>query len=164
VRRVLYVRRAALVRCSARCGTPSPSHCTGAGGGPRLYLVRSARWETRLACRRWVVVAVADRLSTVTITCCVDGLAHEVTEEDVAAGRRCDDRRYRTVCGYRFVLPAPLVALTGRPCPRCAAVLVAARGPQPTAGQVRRPGDRQPGWWWVLRPGRGGGAGVRWWS
>jgi hypothetical protein len=103
---------------------------------------------------------VADRLVTVSITCWVDGLAHEVTEEDVAAGRRCGHRQYRAICGYRFFWPAALVVLTGQPCARCAALLAAARGAHPTVGRVRR----WPGWWRVLHPGRGGEAGIRWWS
>lgn len=110
-----------------------------------------------------MVVFVADRLSTVTITCWVDGRAHEVTEENVAAGRRLGNRQYRAICGYRFVLPPALVALTGRPCARCAAVLVKANQPEPAADRVRHPGHRQPGWWWrILHPGLGGGAGARW--
>jgi hypothetical protein len=110
-----------------------------------------------------VVVFVADRLSTVTFACGVDGLAHEVTEENVVIGRRLGNRQYQAVCGYRFPLPPPLVTLTGRPCARCAAVLVTAKGPEPAAGRVRHPGHRQPGWWWrILHPGRSTGAGL-WW-
>ncbi|MBV9163350.1 MAG: hypothetical protein JO281_17745 [Pseudonocardiales bacterium] len=98
---------------------------------------------------------MADRLSTVTVTCGVDRLAHEVTEEEVAAGRRCSNRQYRAVCGYRFMVPAPLVVLTGRPCARCAAVLAEADPPEPAAGRVRRSRHRRPGWWQILRLGRG---------
>lgn len=105
---------------------------------------------------------VADRLSTVSITCSVSGLAHEVTEENVAAGRRLGNRQYQAICGYRFVLPPALVTLTGRPCPRCAAVLVAAGAAPPSVGRVRRPDHRRPGWWRrILHPGRGGGVGWR---
>ncbi|MBV9164165.1 MAG: hypothetical protein JO281_22045 [Pseudonocardiales bacterium] len=108
-----------------------------------------------------MVVFVADRLSTVTITCWVDGLAHEVTEENVAADRRCGNRRYRAVCGYRFALPPPLVTLAGQPCARCAAVLGKANQPDPAAGRVRHPGHRRPGWWRrILHPGRGSEASV----
>lgn len=52
-----------------------------------------------------LVVFVADRLITVSITCWVDGLAYEVTEEDVAAARRCGHRQYRAICGYQFFGP-----------------------------------------------------------
>jgi hypothetical protein len=110
-----------------------------------------------------LVVFVADQLITVSITCWVDGLVHEVTEEDVAAGRRCGHRQYRAICGYRFFWPAALVVLTGQPCARCAAVLATAREPDLTAGRVRRWCHRQPGWWrWVLHRSRN--AGTRWWS
>ncbi|MGH3866323.1 MAG: hypothetical protein ACRDQ4_09360 [Pseudonocardiaceae bacterium] len=119
---------------------------TQIGGGPVGYLTRSAHQTARVACRWQVVVVVADRLVTVSITCWVHGVAHEVTEEEVATSSRFDDRRYRAICGYRFVWrPAVLVTLTGQPCPQCAAVLAAAREPQPTADQVRRPGHRRPG-------------------
>lgn len=65
---------------------------------------------------------------TISIICGMDGRAHEVTEQDVAAGRQTGNRQYRAICGYRFMLPAPLVALAGRPCAKCAAVLAGATG------------------------------------
>ena len=105
---------------------------------------------------------VANRLVTVSITCWVDHLAHEVTEENMAASRRSGHRPYRAIRGYQFVWPVALVTLTGQPCPKCAALPLAPREPNPTAGRVRRWGHRQPGWWWVARPGRG--VGVRWGS
>jgi hypothetical protein len=37
------------------------------------------------------VVVVADRLVTVSITCWVENVAHEVIEQDVAAIKRRDD-------------------------------------------------------------------------
>lgn len=91
------------------------------------------------------------RLYTTAITCSVDGLAHEVIDESMAAGRHAG--RYQALCGSR-VLAAAMVAPIGRPCTRCTAVLVAAR--QPT-GPARRPRHRRPGWLWrMLHPGRGG--------
>jgi hypothetical protein len=109
-----------------------------------------------------VVVFVGDRLVTVSIICWVDHLAHEVTEETMAAGCRGGHRPYRAICGYQFVWPVALVTLSGQPCSKCAALLLAPWEPHPTAGRVRRWGHRWPGWWWVVRPGRG--VGVRWWS
>ena len=141
----------------------SPSYRTCAGEGPARCRAWSGYQVTRPVRRLGVVVFVADRLSTVTVTCGVGGLAHEVTEENVAAGRRLGNRQYRAICGYRFPLPPPLVTLTGRPCARCAAVLVRANQAEPATGRVRHSGHRQPGWWWrILHPGRDGGAGARW--
>jgi hypothetical protein len=38
------------------------------------------------------VVIVADRSVTVSITCWVEDVAHEVIKQEVAAGKRRDDR------------------------------------------------------------------------
>jgi hypothetical protein len=95
---------------------------------PTGYVTGPGHRGAALACR-WVVVIVADRLRTVSIICGMDGRAHEVTEQDVAAGRRLGNRQYRAACGYQFMLPAPLVALAGRSCARCAAVLAGRRRP-----------------------------------
>ncbi|MGH3922325.1 MAG: hypothetical protein ACRDTT_05560 [Pseudonocardiaceae bacterium] len=90
----------------------------------------------------------AERLRTIPITCCVDGQAHDVTDENVAAGRTGE---YLALCGYR-VVAAPLVAPVGRPCAKCTAVLVAAHQPQPSR-PVRRVRHRQRGWLWrMLHP------------
>lgn len=119
----------------------------------------SGRRAARLA-RRWrVVVFVAEPLYTIPITCCLDGQAHDVTDENVAAGHRTGE--YQALCGY-LVSAAPLVAPVGRRCASCAAV-VRARRSAPTIGSVRRSRHRQPGWLWrLLRPGCS--AGARWLS
>lgn len=86
---------------------------------------------------------------TSPITCCVDGQAHDVTDEDAAAGHRTGE--YRAVCGYR-VVAAALAAPVGRPCARCIAVSVAT---QRIRGLVGRSRHRRPGWLWrMLHPGR----------
>jgi hypothetical protein len=54
-----------------------------------------------------VVVFVAERRYTIPITCCLDGQAHDVTDENVAAGRHTGE--YRALCGY-VVLPAAMAA------------------------------------------------------
>ena len=46
-------------------------------------------------CSRWAVMPVADQLRTVTIICELDRRAHEITEDDIAAGRRSGNRRYQ---------------------------------------------------------------------
>ncbi|MGB6165100.1 MAG: hypothetical protein WBF75_21530 [Pseudonocardiaceae bacterium] len=48
---------------------------------------------------------MADRLVTVSITCWMSNVAHEVTERDVAAAGRHGHRCYRAICGYRFTFP-----------------------------------------------------------
>jgi hypothetical protein len=70
------------------------------------------------------VVVVAERLFTIPITCYVDRRAHEVTDENTAAGRRTG--YYEALCGYR-VIAAAMAAPVGRPCPEYTAVLVASR-------------------------------------
>ncbi|MBV9161578.1 MAG: hypothetical protein JO281_08515 [Pseudonocardiales bacterium] len=92
---------------------------------------------------------MAERLYTIPITCGVDGLAHEVTDENTAAGRHTG--HYEALCGYR-VVAAAMAAPVGRPCTRCTAVLVAAH--QPTS-PARRGRHRWHGWLWrMLHPGR----------
>lgn len=54
------------------------------------------------------------RVRVVTVTSVVDGLAHAVTAEALAAG----PGHYRARCG-QLVRPAVLVAPDGRPCPGC---------------------------------------------
>lgn len=83
---------------------------------------------------------------TVPITCSLDGQAHEVTDENVAAGRTGE---YLALCGYR-VVAAPLVAPVGRPCAKCSAVVVAERRGQSSTRPVRH---RQRGRLWrMLHP------------
>jgi hypothetical protein len=101
-------------------------------------------------------MSVADRRYTIPITCCADGLAHEVTDENVAAGRQVG--QYRALCGSR-VVAAALAAPVGRPCAQCTAVLVAAQ--QPTV-PARRSRHRWHGWLWrLLHPSRSAEAGDR---
>lgn len=105
---------------------------------------------------------VADRLATIPITCCLDGQAHDVTDESVAAGQHTGG--YEALCGY-VVLPAAMVAPVGRRCARCIAVSVPAHQRIPTTGPARRPRRGQRGWLWrLLHPGRMAGAGARWLS
>ncbi|MBV9013679.1 MAG: hypothetical protein JO272_16850 [Pseudonocardiales bacterium] len=82
---------------------------------------------------------VAGRRYTTPITCCVDGLAHDVTDEDAAAGQRSGV--YQAVCGYR-VVAAALAAPVGRSCAACTAMTAAT---QPTTGRARRGRHRCPG-------------------
>jgi hypothetical protein len=103
---------------------------------------------------RWGVVLVAERLFTIPITCYFDRRAHEVTDENIAAGRRAG--HYQALCGYR-VIAAAMAAPVGRPCPDCVAVLVASR---PPTGPARRGRHRRPGWLRrILHPSRVTGAG-----
>lgn len=90
---------------------------------------------------------VTERLFTIPITCYVDRRAHEVTDENIAAGRRSG--HYEALCGYR-VIAAAMAAPVGRPCRECVAVVVAARSP---AVPARRGRHRRPGWLRrILRP------------
>jgi hypothetical protein len=59
---------------------------------------------------------------TIPITCCLDGQAHDVTDESVAAGRETGD--YQALCGY-VLASASMAAPLGRPCARCTDVLAA---------------------------------------
>jgi hypothetical protein len=99
---------------------------------------------------------VAERLYTIPITCYFDRRAHEVTDENIVAGRQTG--HYEALCGYR-IIAAAMAAPVGRPCPECTAVLVAARLP---TGPARRGRHRRPGWLWrILHPGRVTGAETR---
>lgn len=69
-----------------------------------------------------VVVPVPDRLYTIPITCCLDGQAHHVTDENVATGSLTGE--YQALCGHR-VSALPMAAPAGRPCGRCSAVAAA---------------------------------------
>ena len=108
-----------------------------------------------------MVVAAAERLYTIPITCCVDGQAHDVTDESVVTGREAGG--YEALCGY-VVVPAPMIAPAGRPCPDCTAVL-APQQPDPTAASGRRPRHRKRGWLWRKLHPHGHavvGATIRW--
>jgi hypothetical protein len=93
------------------------------------------------------VMIVVDRLVTVSITCWVSDVAHEVAKRDVIATGRHGHLCYRAICDYRFTFHPALATMTSQPCPHCAAILTTARQPQPTTDQVRRPSNRQPRWW-----------------
>jgi hypothetical protein len=88
-----------------------------------------------------------ERWYTIPITCRLDGLAHDVTDENVAADHTGD---YPALCGH-VVSAAAMVAPVGRPCAKCAAVSALAR---PITAPARRARHRQPGRLWrMLHPG-----------
>lgn len=84
---------------------------------------------------------VAERLHTIPITCRLDGQAHNVTDDNVAAGKRTG--QYTALCGY-VVSAAPMIAPVGRPCARCTAAS------RPTTAPVRRLRRRQHGRLWRM--------------
>ncbi|MGH3869887.1 MAG: hypothetical protein ACRDQ4_28060, partial [Pseudonocardiaceae bacterium] len=119
----------------------TPGGCAGDG-----FLREVASSPARLV-HDWGVVLVAERLFTIPITCYFDRRAHEVTDENIVAGRRAG--HYEALCGYR-VVAAAMAAPVGRSCPECVAVVVAARSP---AVPARRGRHRRPGWLRrILRP------------
>ena len=59
------------------------------------------------------------RASTITVTCCMDDRAHEVTDVELASAR--PDGYFRAICG-RDVAAAPMVMPDGQPCPSCTAI------------------------------------------
>lgn len=67
---------------------------------------------------------MTDRLYTIPITCCRDGQAHHVTDENVATGSLTGE--YQALCGRR-VSASPMAAPVGRPCGQCSAVAAAAK-------------------------------------
>jgi hypothetical protein len=90
---------------------------------------------------------VANRIGTIAITCAHDGQAHDVTDDNLTAGRHTG--QYEAVCGY-LVSAAALAAPIGRPCPECTAVSAAA-----STDPARRSRHRQHGWLWrILHPSR----------
>jgi len=92
---------------------------------------------------------VAERLYTTLITCHLDGHAHNVTDESVAAGREAGG--YEALCDHRIV-PAPMIAPVGERCPGCTAVL-APQEPDPAPASGRRSRHRKRGWLWrILHP------------
>lgn len=104
------------------------------------------------------MIAVAQRRDTIPITCCLDGQAHDITDDNVAAGH---DGHYQALCGH-LVLAAALAAPVGRPCASCNAV-VAAHREAPTSGTGHRSRHRQPGLLRRLLHGCVAGAGGKWW-
>jgi hypothetical protein len=132
-------------RHSNHRGSPPPAHTRAPESGHRA---------TRLA-RHWqVVVVVAERLFTIPITCHVDRRAHEVTDENTAAGRRTG--HYKALCGYR-VIAAAMAAPVGRPCPEYTAVLVPSRPlrDRPTPGVTATRGGRGGSCTSAASPGAG---------
>ncbi|MGH3823000.1 MAG: hypothetical protein ACRDRA_09240 [Pseudonocardiaceae bacterium] len=87
---------------------------------------------------------MTERRHTVPITCCLDGQAHGVTDECVAAGQHAG--RYEALCGY-VVSAAALVAPPGPPCVRC--TVMSAAWPS-SADPIRGSRHRQPGWLWRI--------------
>lgn len=71
------------------------------------------------------VIAVAERVYTTPLTSSADGLAHEITDEEFAAGRVLGE--YVALCGARFC-PNAGSEPPGRACPACVRQLLAARG------------------------------------
>jgi hypothetical protein len=57
--------------------------------------------------------------STISVTCVVDGRCHSVPDEELAIGIAYRGGQYSAVCGH-VVMPAPMVAPDGEPCPVCA--------------------------------------------
>ncbi len=64
--------------------------------------------------------ARSDR-TTVSITCLVDGRAHQVPDLQLGTPEAGGGGRYRALCGH-LVTAASLAAPDGAPCPSCAAV------------------------------------------
>lgn len=94
---------------------------------------------------------MTERLYTSPITCRLDGQAHQVTDEGVAAGRGAGS--YGALCGH-VVVPAPMIAPVGRSCPECTAVL-ALQQPDPATASGRRPRHRKRGRLWRMLHPRG---------
>lgn len=90
-------------------------------------------------------------IKTTPVTCTQDGIAHQITDEVMAAAM-ADQAPYEAVCGH-IVTPAPLIAPNGRPCPRCAMFLRAQRTlPDRIELDARH---RRSGWLGrLLHPGR----------
>ncbi len=83
-------------------------------------------------------VAATATAHAVLITCAVDGLAHLVSDDALAAGLTASRGFYVARCGHQ-VAAAPLISPPGPRCPRC--VLPASRG------AVGAPRHRQSGRW-----------------
>jgi hypothetical protein len=57
----------------------------------------------------------------VTVTCCVDGHAHQVPDVELAAAASRPGGLVQAVCGHA-IAAAPMVAPDGPPCLLCAAI------------------------------------------
>lgn len=60
--------------------------------------------------------------STISMTCVVDGKAHEITDHVMTASHAAGTGNYPALCGHR-VMPAPLVEPSGAFCRNCLATL-----------------------------------------
>lgn len=84
---------------------------------------------------------MAERIYSSPMTCVLDGLAHEVTDETVATSGA---GIYTAVCGHE-VHPAGLTAPTRSACAACVRRLLACRGLAPSPPSRARPGrHRRP--------------------
>ena len=83
-------------------------------------------------------VAATRTKHAVLMTCAVDGLAHLVSDDALAAGLTASRGFYAARCGHQ-VAAAPLISPPGPRCPRC--VLPASRG------AVGAPRHRRSGRW-----------------
>ncbi|WP_214364418.1 hypothetical protein [Pseudonocardia sp. H11422] len=61
-------------------------------------------------------------VTTISVTCVLDDLAHEIPDSELAAGAAVSTGRYRAVCGH-IVAAAPMVVPDGQSCDACAAML-----------------------------------------
>lgn len=75
--------------------------------------------------------------STISVTCVVDGKAHEITDHAMTVGHTARTGIYYALCGHR-VMPAPLVAPAVAACRNCLANLSAGHRPERRNG--RKPG------------------------
>lgn len=88
-------------------------------------------------------------LRVITVTCVLDGRAHEVDEDAMTAPSVGHAGRYPARCGH-LVTAAPMVAPIGRPCRACRAMTTGASRHDPDqvpAGRHRR----SPRRWSVTR-------------
>jgi hypothetical protein len=59
--------------------------------------------------------------TTVTVTCTIDGHAHQVPDVELAAAATRRGGQVRAICGHA-ITPAPMVAPDGPPCLLCTAI------------------------------------------
>jgi hypothetical protein len=60
-------------------------------------------------------------VETITVTCCIDDLAHEVPDTELTAAARRRDGYFQALCGH-MIAAAPMVMPDGQPCQLCAAI------------------------------------------
>jgi hypothetical protein len=103
------------------------------------------------------VISVAERVYTSPMTCGLDGLAHEVTDENFAQGRR--PGHCAALCGHTVSL-TPAITPVGRACPQCVDLLLASHGLVSDSISVDAPARhdvarrRQHGRLWALLRGQ----------